>query len=534
MKLKNLFSHATTRRTQRKAIKSAVPINCFRAVKWLSNPVTVFVASLRSLRETGFRTLLIPLILHIMLLSPAYGADNAPQLSDFARMMPLTLSGTGALHELPLPAEVYTGSRRSDLGDLAVFNGAGEIVPFTLLQPPPAGTAVEGQRLPLFPLSGGTSLQQGNLNMQVRTDEHGAIVNLISTPARTAMAAVTTYIVDASGLDRTVNGFDFELQSGGNQYIGSVRVAISDDLQHWQEHACGALATLAAASQQLNRSRIEFPAVKSRYFRLTLCPERGIPVITSVSARLESPLASPGRATARYFITPVKDHAGDYLVQTVGRMPVDRLRLIFEEVNSLAGVTFFSRTDNKSPWIERGSGTFYRLRRDSSVVESASLDIAPTPDREWLIRVRLPGNALGDRLPMFEAGWQPQRLIFAARGEPPFRLAFGSARIGEENMQDDSIASGLAIWEKQQIKPLQAFAGASAESGGKKALRTAIPATTWRKLLLWSALLCGVLLLVRMAWKLSKEMGLDDSQKKAAENERHVVEKGGEKGDRHD
>jgi len=71
-----------------------------------------------------------------------------------------------------------------------------------------------------------------------------------------------------------------------------------------------------------------------------------------------------------------------------------------------------------------------------------------------------------------------------------------------------------AAWEKQQIRPLPALAGASVESGGKNALRPAIPATTWRKLLLWGALLSGVLLLARMAWKLSREMGLADARKK--------------------
>jgi hypothetical protein len=514
MKLKNVISHATTRLTQRKAKKPAIPINCFREVKRLLNPVAVFVASLRSLRETGFRALFIPLILHVILLSPAYGADTPPSLTDFARTIPLTLSGTGALHELPLPAEVYTGVKRPDLGDLALFNGAGEIVPFTLVQPPPAGTTVEKRQLPLFPLRGNTRLQQGNLSMQVRIDEHGAIVNLTSAPGGAAKAAVTTYIIDASSLDRTVNGFDFNLKPGSKEYVGSVRVAISDDLQHWQEHASGALAILTAGNEQLGRNRIEFPAVKSRYFKLTVCPEQGVPAITAVSARLESPLVTPGRASARYFIAPVKGQTGDYHLLTGGRMPVDRVRLIFDEVNSLAQVTLFSRSDDKSPWSERGSGTFYRLRRESSVVESAALEIAPTWDREWLLRIRQPGNALGERLPMFEVGWQPQRLIFAARGEPPFRLAFGSARVGEDNLRDDSIASGLATWEKQQIKPQQALAGASVESGGKTALRPAIPAATWRRLLLWVALLSGVLLLARMAWKLSREMGVSKSRNK--------------------
>jgi len=530
MKLNDISSHATTQRKANEPAPSPDPYPSPRregSIRTLS-PGGRGSGRGGKLRES-YRTILvfsryfIFLILHVTLLSPAYGADTPPSLADFARTIPLTLTGNGALHELPLPAEVYTGANRSDLGDLAVFNGGGEIVPFTLVQPHPAATVVEGRRLPLFPLSGNTRRQNGNLSMQVRTDEHGAIVNLTTMPGGSTQAAVTTYVVDASSLERTVNGFDFDLKPGGKEYVGSLRIETSDDLQHWQEHACGALATLAAGSQQLSRSRIEFPAVKSRYFRLTVGPDKGMPVITAVTARLESSLAVPGRATARYFITPVKGQAGDYVVRTGGRMPVDRVRLLFDDLNSLAGVTFFSRTDDKSPWLERGSGTFYRLRRDSSVVESASLEIVPTPDREWLIRIRQPGNDLGERLPMFEVGWQPQRLIFAARGEPPFRLAFGSARIGEDNMRDESIAAGLATWEKQQIKPLPALAGESVESGGKNALRPTIPATTWRQLLLWSALCSGVLLLARMAWKLSREMGLDDNHKNPPEKDNPVV-----------
>lgn len=126
---------------------------------------------------------------------------------------------------------------------------------------------------------------------------------------------------------------------------------------------------------------------------------------------------------------------------------------------------------------------------------------------------------------MLEVGWQPRELIFTARGEPPFRLAFGSTRSGENNLRDDTVAAGLAAWEKLQIRPLPAKAGASVESGGKKALRKSIPATTWRKLLLWGALLSGVLLLARMAWKLSREMGLDEAQKKEAGKECPMEEK---------
>lgn len=485
------------------------------------------VASLRSLRETFFgftfanlagfaRDRLsrmchaVSILLTIVTISTSALADDSPNVNDFARMMPLTLSGTGALYELLLPTEVYNLSTRRDLGDVALFNGAGEIVPFTLLQPSPVKASATGQQLPLFPLSALPHTPSGNIAMQVRTDNSGAIVTLNTASGTAHGAPVTSYIVDAVALNRPVNGFDIGLTPAASGFIGTLRVESSDDLQQWQQHnTVGAVATLSAGEQRLNRNRIEFPAVQARYFRLCISPAQGVPRIDNVTPRFESLQPTQRRETARYVITPVTGKSGEYLARSNGYMPVDRLRLIFPDENSLAGVNILSRNDDKSPWIERGCGTFYRLRREAAVVESGALEIAPTTDRQWLIRVHPSGGGLGNRLPQLEVGWQPHRLIFAARGDAPFCLAYGSAHTGQITLRDDSITSGLAEWEKQQIKPLPAQAGPSLESGGRQALKPRIPATTWRKVMLWGALLSGVLVLAWMAWRLVREMGLD-------------------------
>jgi len=447
------------------------------------------------------------IVLSVLAICAPARASEPPQLHDFARMMPLTLAGTGALHELPLPKEVYAWATRRDLGDLALFNGKGEIVPFTLVTPSPAKTASAGRELPLFPLAGAMRRQQGAIAVQARTDEQGAIVTL-STVAGTAPGRpIAGYIVDASALDHRITGFDIGLTPGEKGYIGTLRVETSDDLQLWRQHGTGAIATLSIKDRQLNRNRVEFPAVKARYFRLSIGPELGAPRLDSVTARLEPPPSTRQREKATFIITPIKGRSGEYLARTDGQMPVDRLRLVFPDDNSLAGVTFYSRPDDKSPWIERGCGTFYRLRRNATVVENSPLEIAPTTDRQWLIRVRQPGGGLGSRLPLLEVGWQPHHLIFAARGEPPFRLAYGSALTGLDTLRDDGMAAGLATWEKQQITPLPAKAGASVESGGAQALKPHVPAATWRKALLWGALLLGVLILALMAWQLGREMG---------------------------
>jgi uncharacterized protein DUF3999 len=91
------------------------------------------------------------------------------------------------------------------------------------------------------------------------------------------------------------------------------------------------------------------------------------------------------------------------------------------------------------------------------------------------------------------------------------------------HLRDDGIAAALATWEKQQIRPLPATAGPPNESGGRKALKQPIPATTWEKALLWAALLLGVAILSRMAWRLAEEMRLDAAQKKEIQPERSMV-----------
>jgi len=461
----------------------------------------------------------------LFLCTPVLAAENQPRLNDFARMIPLTLTGAGALHELPLPAEVYGWAERSDLGDLAVFNGAGETVPFTLIRPT-VTTALSRRELPLFPLTGRKGRQQGNLAMQVRSDERGAIVTLNTTATAATAVPANVYIVDAATQELPVSGFDLGLTPAENGYVGTLQVETSDDLRQWRQHASGALATLATADRQLSRERVEFPPVKARYFRLTVSPEQGAPRLDAVTGRLESPGVAHGRQKNNYAIMPVKGRTGEYLVRTDGYLPVDRLRLVFPEENSLAGASFLSRPDDKAPWVERGCGTFYRLRRDATVVESVPLEIAPTTDRQWQIRVRHPSVAPGGSLPLLEIGWQPHRLVFAARGPAPFRLAYGSARLGPGTLRDAGIAAGLATWEKQQITPLPARAGASVESGGRQALRPRIAAATWRSAILWGALLLGMLLLAGMARRLVKEMGLDKAQKNQSKGAQSVVEQG--------
>lgn len=59
-------------------------------------------------------------------------ADAATPAERVAQRFALDLDGSAAYYQLTVPQAVYAASRRDDLGDVRVFNGADEPVPYAL------------------------------------------------------------------------------------------------------------------------------------------------------------------------------------------------------------------------------------------------------------------------------------------------------------------------------------------------------------------------------------------------------------------
>lgn len=69
------------------------------------------------------------LICSLFFMVYAGAASAAERPEDFAYGSLLEADGSEALYEITLPAAVYRGVARPDLGDVRVFNSAGEVVP---------------------------------------------------------------------------------------------------------------------------------------------------------------------------------------------------------------------------------------------------------------------------------------------------------------------------------------------------------------------------------------------------------------------
>jgi hypothetical protein len=167
-------------------------------------------------------------------------------------------------------------------------------------------------------------------------------------------------------------------------------------------------------------------------------------------------------------------------------------------------------------------GIAYRLRQEGAEIASPELSFAPNADRYWLLRVDMRGGGLGDGLPRMQAGWVPQRLVFAARGAPPFYLAYGNREAqpaayaiqtlipGYRDDATPAIRSTGTRVPAEQLVNVQAVRGGAQKELGGQARRE--EATDWKRWSLWGALVLGVAVLGAMAWRLARQLNAPDSK----------------------
>lgn len=439
--------------------------------------------------------MIVPVALVLML--PSVAAAGEPVLlrpSDFAYGIPIQAAGTGPLFELALPRAVYETVTRADLGDLRVFNARGEVVPSALRRPEAAQLPSDWTRLALFPVRGG-GRNPDELALRIQTNRSGAIVSVQPGPGSGSGQPATFYLVDASADGRPMRALELNWRDpSAAGFSGDLRVEASDDLKGWRVLADDApLTRLRYQGQLLERRRIEFAPLRAKYLRLVWrAPERAVALSEIRVERLAEvlpprdwiPLAPAGRGAK----------PGEFLYTLVGRMPADRARIRLPQVDTLAGAELYSRADRADSWRLRASGPAYRLDRDGHELTGDALPFSPDADgdRQWLLRLVAPDAAPVNAAPALKLGWVPQQLLFAARGEGPFLLAYGSDGMPPGGDSPEKLLqeySGRGAGESA-LQP--AALGAPQVLGGRERLQAPFTARPWRKWLLWSAIALGV------------------------------------------
>jgi len=434
--------------------------------------------------------------------APAFAADH------FAKRFPLQLEEGAAYYSVTLPAAVYAASERGDLGDVRVFNGAGEPVPYSLdAAREPARVPPALHRVNWFPLPPVDAGSNSSAPFGVTIAADGSLHATSAPPAR---AQHDTDLIDAGR--GSPKGTSSEAPHANqvsallvhmrdDNFQGRVTVEASDDLRHWQPVGNAQLLKVSYNGSTLSQDRIELDGTRARYLRLHWLD--GVPFVDSMEMEVQTVAADKLQQADRIWneviVARAGPKAGEYFFVTGGPYPVDRLRLNLPQPNTVAPAVVYSRAGLDAPWRQVASATLFRLHNGDVEQSNPALELPPDTDRQWRVMVDTRSGGLGAGTLALAAGWRPATLTFVARGVGPFTLAVGS-----EAAVSSAVSRGELLMGGSSVIATARVGGALPGSLQTDAQSASGDADARRRYLLWAALVLAVGSLGLIAWRLAR------------------------------
>ncbi|QZA76800.1 DUF3999 domain-containing protein [Deefgea tanakiae] len=415
-------------------------------------------------------------LLFALLSSAAWGN---PTPADFHYSQSLITQSGSAQYQLSLPLDVYQHSQRSDLGDLRVFNAAGELVPYTLRTPSAIEAKQQAVSLPFFPQTEQQSTAGSRTQIQRNPDG-----SLLQITQQALQKDIVTYLVDASKIKTPLSSITFAWQNP--EYSGTVIIEASDDLQQWRELQRGNVLKLQYQNQQLAQQTLVLPNTNAKYLRLSW-PD-GAPQLQSVDVGLHKGKTQTPHEWQTAHIS--KSEQGALFFKTLTATPVDQMRITLPEINTVVRAQLYSRQRSDAAWQSRWQGVLYRLMRNTVELNNTPPMFSPNGHTKWKLQLDTQGGGVGNGQVKIEMGWTPSTLIFVARGDPPFTLAYGNKTIVSAAQSEVDLL----------LTPSSVIANASVASAvlNPNPTTQSDPAQQ-KKWLLWGALLVAVGVLAVMA-----------------------------------
>lgn len=459
------------------------------------------------------------ILLSMLVGAPAAWSQNgagALNRDDFAFEAPIRGSAGAPMLALDLPLEVYVASRVVGLGDLRVINAAGEAVPFTV-QRVPASTGSGASRT-VDALAFYSANAVGPTE-DVTLSKVGSEFKLVIGPdaSRAEGRSLKAYYADlkdlvtASDAAPLIQSVTLNLNPGPD-VNATVLLEASGDLKSWQTLAGAApVLRLSSNGQTLGNSKIELTPHAARYLRLSW---RGASApfdlasltVQTVGAAKPRPirwLSLNGVKSTDQGAAPARGN--EFIYDAPAALPVSRFNLDLIDRNTLAPVNIAARAASDQAWRAVRSDTAFRMNTgdSESVNPDWTIDDAGAWLRQWRVQIDERAGAFAQKIPTLKLGFTPARLIFIARGEPPFTVLIGNARVRD---------TALSVQDFPANQPL-AEAPANAELDLTQSVRRAglgpepidDSSARRRKWLLWTMLIGGVIGLTLLALRLLKD-----------------------------
>lgn len=413
--------------------------------------------------------------------------------ADYAYTFPIEMNGAGtsSAWRVELTPDVYAWAQDADLRDLAIFNAANQPVPLARLRSAPATSTREHLlALPTLALPATVATSNANdLRLVIDRDAAGRLRRIDAGEQAAANAHVREWLIDASALDRAIDGFALDWSAPASGVSARFAVEASDDLQSWRGLGTVGVVALERDGARIDRREFAVAPTRARYFRLRRLDDGA--ELDGLSARARSTertqTESP-RSWLRAEVSAASDASGGFDYTLPARLPVDRARIELASDNALAQLTLLARDDDAAAWRPLARLDAYRLRQGEETLRNEDVELPPgLPLRTFRIASRTPLAAA----PQLTLGYRADAFVFLAEGAGPYTLAVGSRGARRPDYPVEAALASLRATLGRDWQPPTATLGAIRVSAGDVALRAPEPPLPWRRWLLWAVLVAG-------------------------------------------
>lgn len=444
-------------------------------------------------------------LLHTLLLSfitPIWASDKAISSEHFTWQT--TLSDTqNSLREVVIPTTLLERLERDDLGDIRVFNAEGQAVPHQFFSQT-AESQHSQQKLTFFPF---TKTQADNpAHIQIKVFQEGESQSVAVNSQQPRITAEKgkseseyQYIIKNPERYKKLCKLSLDWQQARPSQVIRLSLDSSNDLQSWQSlQRKATISKLDYADSQLLQPDVKFPCTTSRYLRLRWQDAMPNIQLLAVSGHYQNKTAMPQQTidlgkpqvnnTLWYFEKPNAISFGELRFEA----PQDGL---------LYKGTLYSRPTEDSQWRYQTHFLQYRLQLSNTLHTSGAIGLRHSKDRYWKAELEGDVQFTASQLPSIKGQWQQQTLIYLAKGEGPFRLAYGNADI--DYAENNSINSMIQSLQRAGEKPSLVTLNDTVKNPQRLQIKKSPP---WSQFGLWSVLLLGTALLAYMAYGLYRQM----------------------------
>ena len=443
-----------------------------------------------------------------------FAADTPLKPADFGYGMALQTDGKDGVYKVSIPLDVYKVVRYADLRDVRVFNADGEVVPHVVTRS--AGSVSvksEPIELPRFPIYASAQSKLGDLDLQIKRDAQGTVINLNNRSSVAGQNKLVGYLLDGNKVGPAVKEIELQWSDTIANYVGSVTLEASDDLATWRTLAKDAPITrMKFGDHMLDQRRVKFAATPLIYLRISGSSadanDAPLPELTRVSAIPADISAEAPRSWSTMVGKPIANKPGEYEFDVGAQVPIDRIHVELPQMNTLIQAELLARANEKVEWQSVAQTTAYRITQNGRQFNSDDIQINRDGRRFWLVRIAQQGGGLGKDNPSLKVGWLADQILFLARGRGPFQLVYGAEGVKSGEVPITSLMLGGD--GKGGIQAQSIALSAPMPLGGEARLARLPEPFPWKKWMLWGVLGLGVLL---MAWMASRLMGQMNEKK---------------------